>query len=306
MSNNAYTTQLRAMICPTCGASITTPPQGGMVQCGYCRTVGNVAARMDARPPTAPPSPAEEQARLARLRFQYEQGNLASPYSSFVAPADVTHLVNLRPPQSWGPWFEAWKYAVAQLALQPTPHNQQRVAWLAQLVGTPVLALSTTDPSRSRAIRETALELLPDPGHKHIMRCALSRSACLQHDVPSAEQWLAACDPYPGNITLDTDYRLAASYLHLACGRWPAILETLGNQPGLIPLDYGRHFLAGLLRVHACEELGYTQAADGQLGYWFQEEKKMDGSVLFGTLKANASLGLCARTCARLGIQPGS
>lgn len=55
--------------------------------------------------------------------------------------------------------------------------------------------------------------------------------------------------------------------------------------------------------MHACEELGYTQAADGQLCYLFEQEKKMDGPVIFGIIKANAALGLCQRTCARLGIQ---
>jgi predicted RNA-binding Zn-ribbon protein involved in translation (DUF1610 family) len=303
MSNNAYTTQLRALICPSCGAPVTTPPQGGAFQCGYCRAVGNVAARMDARPHATPPSPAQEQARLAKLRFQYEQGAQASPYSTFVAPQDVTHLVSLRPPNSWGPWFEAWKSAVALLAQQPTEHKQKRVFWLSQLTGTAVLNLGLTDPTRGRAIRETALELLPDAGHKQIMRCALSRAACLQRDLPSAEQWLAACDPYPGNLTLDTEYRVSVAYLSLAYGRWAAILEALGNQPGVIPIDYGRDFIAGLLRVHACEELGYTQAADGQLAYWFEQEKKMSGPVISGILKTNAPLGLCQRTCARLGIQ---
>ena len=303
MSNNAYTTQLRALLCPSCGAPVTTPPQGGTFQCGYCRAVGTVSARQDGRPQVAPPSPAEEHARLAKLRFQYDQGQLASPYSAFVAPQDVAHLVPLRPPHSWGPWFEAWKSAVARLVQQPTPQNQQRVFWLTQLTRTKVLDLGATDPTRARAIRETALELLPDPGHKHLLRCNLSSAACLQRDLPSAEQWLAACDPYPGNLTLDTDYRIASSWLHLAHGRWPAIFETLGNQPRVIPIDYGRDFLAGLLRVHACEELGYWQAADGQLRYWFEEEKKLDGPVLLGIIKSNASLGLCQRTCARLGIQ---
>jgi hypothetical protein len=302
MSNSAYTTQLRALLCPTCGAPVTTPPQGGGFTCGYCRAVGSIGARTDARPHHAPPPPQEEQARLAKLRFQYEQGQLASPYSAFVAPADLTHLVALRPPHSWGPWFEAWKAAVAGLIQQPTMPNQRRVFWLAQLTGMAVLNLGSTDPMRARAVRETALELLPDPGHKHLLRCTLSRAACSQHDVASAEQWLAGCDPYPGNLTLDTDYRLSLSVLSLAQGRWQVILETLGNQPNAIPIDYGRDMLAGMLRVHACEELGYLQAADGQLRYWFEEEKKLDSPIIFGILKANAQLGLCQRTCARLGI----
>jgi len=303
MSNNAYTTQLRALLCPSCGAPVTTPPQGGSFQCGYCRAVGSFAARFDTRAQVAPPSPAEEQARLEKLRFQYAQGHLASPYSTFVAPQELTFLVELRPPNSWGPWFEAWKSAVALLSQQPTEHNQRRIFWLTQLTRTPVLNLGSTDPVRARAIRETALELLPDPGHKHLLRCSLSSAACLQGDLPSAEQWLGGCDPYPGNLTLDTDYRISSSWLHIAHRRWQAILDTLGNQPNVIPIDYGRDFLAGLIRVHACEELGYPQAADGQLGYWFEQEKKMSGPVILAILKSNAPLGLCRRTCARLGIQ---
>jgi hypothetical protein len=303
MTANAYTTQLRALMCPNCGAPVVTSPQGGTYQCGFCRAMGSIGARMDARPQRPPPSPADEQARIARLRFQHEQGHLASPYSTFVAPQDVTHIAELRPPNSWGPWLEAWKYAVGLLAQDPSAQNQKRVAWLAQLTATPVLNLGSLDPSRARAVRETALELLPDPGHKHLIRCALSRGACLQRDLPSAEQWLAACDPYPDNITLDTDYRISASYLHVAHGRSGAVLETLGNQPGAIPIDFGRDFLAGLLRVHACEELGYPQAADGQLRWLFEEEKKMSGPVLLAIMKSNAALNLCRRTCARLGIQ---
>jgi hypothetical protein len=303
MSSNAYTTQLRALMCPTCGAPVTTALQGGTYQCGYCGTQGTVGARNDARAQRQPPSPQEEQARLAKLRFQYEQGPQASPYTTFVAPTDVMHLAQLRPPNSWGPWFEAWKYAVAVLAQDPSPHNQKRVAWLANLTVTGVLDLTTTDPARARAIRETALELLSDPGHKHQIRCALSRAACLQGDLASAEQWLAACDPYPGNITLDSDYRMSASYLHIARGNWGGVFEMLGNQPGVVPLDYGRDMLAGLLRVHACEELGYTQAADGQLGWLFEQEKKLDGPILLAIMKANRPLHLCARICARRGIQ---
>jgi hypothetical protein len=265
--------------------------------------MGSVGARTDARVQHPPPSPAEEQARLAKLRFQHEQGHLASPYSTFVAPQDVAHLAELRPPQSWGPWFESWKYAVALLARDPSAQNQKRVAWLAQLTATGVLNLGSLDPPRARAIRETALELLPDPGHKHLLRCTLSRGACLQHDVASAEQWLAACDPYPGNITLDTDYRMSSSYLHVAHGRPAAILETLGNQPGIIPIDFGRDMLAGLLRVHAWEELGSPQAADAQLGWLFEEEKKLTSPVVLPILKSNAPLNLCRRTCARRGIQ---
>jgi hypothetical protein len=96
---------------------------------------------------------------------------------------------------------------------------------------------------------------------------------------------------------------MSASYLHVAHGRWNGVFEMLGNAPNVIPLDFGRDMLAGLLRVHVCEELGYPQSADGQLGWLFEEEKKLDGPILLAIIKANTGLNLCRRTCARLGIQ---
>ncbi|MFO0736267.1 MAG: hypothetical protein U0270_10315 [Labilithrix sp.] len=301
--SHAYTTQFRALMCPTCGAPVTIAPQGGQFQCPYCRSIGSAGARHDGHAQRPPPSPAEEQVRISKLQMQKDMGPHASPYSSFLAPADLQFLASLRPPESWGPWFEAWKQSVIMLTQQgATEPNQKRVAWLATLTSTPVLNLGSADPLRARAIRETALELLRDPGHQHVIRCVLSRGACLQRDVASAEQWLSACDPYPSNITLDSEYRLARAYIHTANGNWNGVIEMLGNQPNVVPLDFGRDMLGGLFRVNACEELGWAQAADGQLDWLFQQERQLDGPVLFGIMKANAPLGLCRRICARRGI----
>lgn len=93
---------------------------------------------------------------------------------------------------------------------------------------------------------------------------------------------------------------MSASYLHTARGNYNGVFEMLGNQPGVIPLDYGRDMLAGL---HACEALGYTQAADGQLGWLFEQEKKLDGPILPSIIKANKGINLCRPTCARLGCR---
>lgn len=304
MTNNAYTTQFRALMCPQCGAPVTTAPQGGQFQCQYCRAVGAAGARNDGRMQRPPPSPADEQARIAKLHFQHQMGPHASPYSSFLAPDDLKYLVALRPPQSWGPWFEAWKDACMRIAQQgATDVNQKRIAWLTTLTSTAVLNLGANDPMRGRAIRETALELLKDPGHQHNIRCVLSRAACLAHDLASAEQWLSACDPYPANITLDTEYRMASAYIHIARSSWNGVLETLGHQPNLIPMDFGRDILSGLLRTHALEELGYVPAADASLNWVFEQERHLDSPIVLSILKTNAPIGLCRRICARRGIQ---
>ncbi|CAN5820001.1 hypothetical protein BH09MYX1_BH09MYX1_61590 [soil metagenome] len=165
MSASAYTTQMRAVMCPTCGAPVTTPPQGGQFQCGYCRAIGTFGARADARPATAPLSPQQEEARIAKLRFQYEQGELASPYTTFSAPTDVIHVAQLRPPESFGPWMEAWRYAVGLLAQSSTEQNQKRVFWLASLAAAGVLNLGKTDPPRARHSRNRARPS-PRPGPK--------------------------------------------------------------------------------------------------------------------------------------------
>ena len=45
---SAFSTQVRILTCPHCGAPIQLPRQGGHVQCAYCHAPLAVAARDDA------------------------------------------------------------------------------------------------------------------------------------------------------------------------------------------------------------------------------------------------------------------
>jgi hypothetical protein len=63
------------------------------------------------------------------------------------------------------------------------------------------------DPERCRATYETALEALPSPAHKEIMRCRLARAARKAGDITAAYAWFDGCDPKPSDLEADSDYR---------------------------------------------------------------------------------------------------
>lgn len=300
MTRDAYTTKLRVLLCPNCAATISSASEGGRYRCEYCGAIGVIDARIDAH---AGHAPIDEAARLAGLRLQFEQGHLASPYSPYLVPKDVLHLLELRPPASDAPWRKAWKRAVEKLAHKASKTAQRRVYCLANMVSTAVLSLGQTDPLRARAVLETAIELLPDAGYKQIFRCDLVSSALRAGDLASAQTWLAGCDPHAHNLTVDTNYRVAAARIHCARGEWAPMLALLGREPDEIPIEWSCDVLAGLLRVHALEAVGERAAADAQLDHWIQRDQRRDGPTVGPCLESNAYMGLCQSTCGRRGMQ---
>jgi hypothetical protein len=296
---NAYTTEVRAVLCSRCGAPITLSAADNVFQCKYCGASGTVDVRRDPATQAVVPSAQEEAARMARLRMQYEMGSAGNPYAGFMPPPDVAYLASLRPPQSVGPWFEAWKQAVVLLRASGTPLDQLRVLWLARSVSAVYLLLVYADPWKSRAVLETALDLLPDPAHQHLLRCQLSALATSAGDVDSAWRWLACCDPYPTNLTLDTTYRLAVMKIYLMQSNWQAVLQWLGREPREIPIDPSHAHMAGLYQVHAWDGLGYAAVADAQLDMWIGDEARTAPGCIAAVLEAHRWLQLCAKPLAR-------
>lgn len=297
--DNAYTTEIRALLCTRCGAPITLPAAGNIFQCKYCGVSGTVEDRRAPEPPRAAPGPQEEYARLMKLRMQYQQGPTALAPYGFVPPQDVAYLAGLRPPHSLGPWFEAWKQAVALLQASGSPLDQMRVAWLARSVSAVYLGLVNSDPLRARAVLETALDLLRDPGHQHMMCCQLSGLASSVGDTESARRWLERCDPYSPWLSLDTVYRIAAAKIHLALQQWDGVILLIGREPREIPIDFPCEHMAGLYQVHAWEGLGQPAVADAQLGMWVADEAMRAPGTIAMILESHRWLQLCAAPLAR-------
>jgi hypothetical protein len=161
---------------------------------------------------------------------------------------DVAHLVGM-PPDSFLPaWQREWARSVALLEGGRSMVNERRVFWLATTVA---VAKSEMNDTSRRAVLETAFDMLSDPGHRQIIRCVLSRAASRSGDHQSAGRWISGCDPAPGNITVDSEMRLARAVAAASAGRWIEVLDAAGQTPDAFPISDARTMLLGAYRAHA-------------------------------------------------------
>jgi hypothetical protein len=264
MIEQSSAADIRMTLCPRCGAPVTTAATGGQFQCAYCKTVGIVAGRDD-RPVGSPLAPDQERARVERLRIQQQQGNDADPYDMTKVLSDVAHILTVAPAEFRGAWLGAWKQAVATLNASPSvPINQRRVFWLTAILsssGNPDRGRDEAEWMWRRAVIETALDLLPDPGHRQILRGPLFGKAVRSGDLVSAERWLAGADPAPAYLTLDSDYRNSHAMLETARGNWGHVIALLGERSDELPVAPALACARTFYRAHALEELGKPASA---------------------------------------------
>jgi hypothetical protein len=120
-------------------------------------------------------------------------------------------------------------------------------------------------PDYERAVLETALERLSDDGHRHLVRCRLALEAIAEGDVPSAEGWLAECDPMPEVPELDSAYRRARAHVAATRGDGAGILGLVGREAGNMPVHPSQENAIRRLRIHGLDALGERDAADRAL-----------------------------------------
>lgn len=121
-----------------------------------------------------------------------------------------------------------------------------------------VLLVPRGKPRQRRAVLETAIELVSDEGHRHILRCLLARYAVGAGEPDAAEAWLALCNPRPLDLRMDTAYRLAAATLATARRDHDAVLAILGEDT---PLADAHALDCTLLQIHALEARGGGERA---------------------------------------------
>jgi len=275
-----------------------TPASGGQFRCGYCQTVGQVGARDDrALDAGGGLSPDLEQARIQRLWLQLKTGPEADPYSIQITVADVAHVAKTPAPEFEKVWREAWAGALMRVRESPTHANQHRVYWLVQVLDT--AAAQGWDDALKRAVCETALEALPDPGYRQVFRQTLAGKALKSGDTAAAERWLSACDPAPAYVTLDTEYRVVASKVHMVRHNWQGVIALLGRRPGEVPLVPSLTPVCNLYRAHALLEMGFEQEAIAQYSAVAQAIPQYIDLML----KAGEWFGLCQKLRAR--VPPG-
>lgn len=268
MKSTAFDVHVRTLQCSRCGAPIATGERGGQVTCAYCGTTQVLASRPVAAGAGAKRSMADEVARLSRLKAQQEHPVGAHAYD-LTRPATGFRADELGTPQGFERAVRSFQEGRGS-ADHSSPEAQRDRCWLALAVseGYQVRA----KPLEARAVLETALDELPDEGHRQLVRCRLAVAAIEQGDLGSAAGWLDECDPAPEVLQLDSALREARARLCARKRDGAGVLREVGTRAGDIPLAAEVEPIAILLRVHGLELTGQQNEADAVLdniGYTF-------------------------------------
>jgi hypothetical protein len=256
---SAFSTDVRILACPQCGAPIQLARQGGHVQCGYCRAPLTVTARDDASLQHGGPSLLSEAERMQGLWAQAQSFGMKILPPEMRAVLAGGALTADRVGAALGIWrtycqrASAGEHAAGELAVLMTGSISSYFAVVAK------------DPQRQRALFESALDSLRDPAQKQVIRCNLARASARAGDMASAQTWFGACDPRSADLQADTAYRVTYAYLATAHGDFRSVLGALGPAPGTVPIALPSRLQACVLRANAIEKSGDIQTAVAQL-----------------------------------------
>lgn len=280
-----YSHTLRILTCANCGALLEAQPEGGSFTCGYCGAVSQLQRRDEAADRTAAAearsSAPSESERYARLRQQDAQGaplpgGLAAWVVNGALPSERVEAAD-----------ELWRQTRAEMAITPSFPVCERFFHLT------VLLAPHLDERRRRAALETAVELLPDAGHRHVLRCKLAREAARVGDVDAAEAWLEAVNPRPTDLEQDTAYRLATATIAAARGEPQRVVEALGFRPADVPLFDRDELACTLLRLDALERLGREADATSEMSLLVE---RLGLPVVQHAVLSHRPLTLCGRS----------
>lgn len=261
MSTTSFDIHVRTLECQRCGAPVATDQRGGEITCRYCGVVNVLHTRRAAAGAGARRSMADEVARLSRLAAQRATPISAHAYDMSEPPMGW-RKGEVAQPAGMERAGEEWRRARTQPA-SPLPEEQRKLCWLSLSLADGYWRLA--QPLKSRAVLETALELLADDGHRQLVRCRLAVGAIEEGDLDSAAGWLDECDPFPEVLELDSAYRDARARLHTARGDGAALLSVVGARHTDIPIAEEHERSVALMRIHGLELAGHHKEADAEL-----------------------------------------
>jgi hypothetical protein len=256
--NGAYSTDVRILTCPQCGAPVHAASAGGQVACNFCRAPLNVAPRNDATVGRmAGPAPTEAE----RWQGLWAQ---AQSFGEQPLPPEMHALLRAGPltPERIPPALALWRSYCQRGSAGDAAGAQYAVLLTGAVAG---YFFRTQDRVRQRALLESTLDALPNPSHKQVLRCQLAGAAANTGDLQAAQTWFGACDPNSADLLADTAYRCC--YANLATWRddFRAVLAALGPAPGSVPIASTYAALSDVYRANAVERLGDLNTAVGHL-----------------------------------------
>lgn len=277
---------VRVLVCPQCAAPLQVDPQGGAVQCGYCRQTSMFSPRPSSTTARAPgPDVVSDPARIERLQAQVEQPDVPPPDLAplFQTPVDPgrLHEIELRAAQ-----FRA------------SPPSDQRDLYLHWLtVGLYNAYAGAQNAMRQRALIETAVELIAAPHRRAVLTGMLARNAARASELDAAWDWVNRMDPASESLVADSAYRLTRAYVATARRSFEDVMMVLGGQIGDVPTAAGDNLMVAMLRANAHERLGRAANGAAQLVAFVQHDPNF-GVMFDRIVAANASLHLCTQALA--------
>jgi hypothetical protein len=144
---------------------------------------------------------------------------------------------------------QAWEHTRAIVAGTDNPSVDQCTHLFRVATRLAELHHQEGDHVRSRAVLETALDLLRDPDQRDIIRCRLARAALVQEDISAFSAWMRDSNPHAIKLEVDTDYRCSMALWYLHEGDYRSLLVMVGSDRSEVPL--APHEMVPCLRAHA-------------------------------------------------------
>ena len=286
---SAFTTEVRILTCPQCGAPIQAARHGGHLQCTFCHAPLTIGARDDSSLGQAGPSLITEEERYQGLWAQ------AASFGAKQLPPEMRAVLagGALTPDRIGSALGVWRNFCQRASAGDFVAGEFAVLMTGSISS--YYAVVANDPQRQRALFESTLDALRAPQQKQVIRCNLARASAKAGDMQSAQTWFGACDPRSPDLQADTAYRVTYAYLATQHGDFRNVLAALGPAPNSMPVALPSRLQIGVLRANAIERSGDIQTAVAQL---VSEARALDGGreAILGIAQASPQLQLCPQS----------
>ena len=289
MPRNNYTTEVRILLCESCGAPLEVGADGGVVACSYCRVQNHVLRRNpDGFAIPAPSPPVDENERLRRLRMQ--DGKPMVPPASLQSLMGPAGLAEAKVNEA----FHVFQATRKEVVATHSPEAAERLYFLSLMLNTHLTMAK--DEARRRALLETTLETVFLPRHIQVIRCLLATASAKERDLSSADKWLKPCDPRSDDLEADSSYRIAYAFVETVRGDLSKVLHMLGARDDAYPFADAWDPTSAVLRANALERMGQLDAAVQALRDRMSREGFAGRATMEKIVNAHPEMALCPQS----------
>jgi len=282
---------LRVLLCTHCTIPLEASVYGATVTCSGCGAPNTVMARDD-RPLAHPQGQSmPENVRIERLRQQ--DGRPLQP------PPSLHGLIEGGTVPAWKVQeaFTVWQHSRREVVATHSHEASERMFFLTLILGN--VLTEQGDFLRLRGLYESALDVLPLPRHKQMMRGSLARLCIRQGDFAGAERWLVPCDPRSDDLMSDSAWRVSRALVDTARNDPHAVLTSLGGNFAEVPVLDAMDGMAVVVRAHAWERQGRMDAAVAALLEYYSRGGASGRQSMRQVVDAFTLLRLCPESLPR-------